>query len=130
MMVRRDVIERAGEMPELYFLYYEELDWSARIREAGFEIYYEPRATVLHKESATTGQRSPLRTYYLTRNRLIFAARNRRGLASIASRLYQLGVALPKSVVISLLQRRGDLALAAIRGAADYLQGKTGRQCY
>lgn len=31
MMVRRETIEQAGEMPELYFLYYEELDWSERI---------------------------------------------------------------------------------------------------
>ena len=29
MMVRRETIEQAGEMPELYFLYYEEIDWSS-----------------------------------------------------------------------------------------------------
>lgn len=68
MMVRREAVGKAGPMPEEYFLYYEELDWSERIREAGYRIVYDPRATVFHKESATTGQQSPLRSYYLTRN--------------------------------------------------------------
>lgn len=127
MMVRRKAIEEAGVMPELYFLYYEELDWSERITERGWRIAYDPRCTVFHKESATTGQQSPLRTYYLTRNRLIYARRNRRGTERALSIAYQLCVALPKSVAVSLLKRRGDLAGAAMRGAADYLRGKTGK---
>ena len=76
MMVKREVIDKAGMMPECYFLYYEELDWSMMIRRAGYDIWYEPRCTIYHKESQTTGQQSPLKTYYLTRNRLLFAHRN------------------------------------------------------
>jgi len=34
MMVKREVIEKTGMFPELFFLYYEEWDWSARIRRA------------------------------------------------------------------------------------------------
>ncbi len=127
MMVRRKAIEQAGVMPELYFLYYEELDWSERITECGWRITYDPRCTVFHKESATTGQQSPLRTYYLTRNRLIYARRNRRGAERVFSILYQLGVAVPKSIAVSLLKGRFDLARAAVCGAADYLRGKTGK---
>lgn len=128
MLVRRAAIEKAGEMPESYFLYYEELDWSERIREAGFGIVYDPRATVFHKESATTGQQSPLRSYYLTRNRLLYARRNRRGAERSLSVLYQLGVALPKSVAAALLHGRRDLAAAALRGARDFLRNKTGKE--
>ena len=128
MMVRREAVEKAGTMPEEYFLYYEELDWSVRIREAGYRIAYDPRATVFHKESATTGQQSPLRSYYLTRNRLLFARRNRRGTARRLSVVYQLGVALPKSVCTSLLHGRRDLAAAVLRGARDFLRHKTGKE--
>ena len=63
MMVKREVIEQVGMMPECYFLYYEELDWSMMIRRAGYEIWYEPACTIFHKESQTTGQMSPLKTY-------------------------------------------------------------------
>ena len=128
MMVRREAVERAGMMPEAYFLYYEELDWSVRIREAGYRIAYDPRATVFHKESATTGRQSPLRSYYLTRNRLLFARRNRRGAARRLSVAYQLGVALPKSVLTALLHGRRDLAAAVLRGARDFLRHKTGKE--
>lgn len=128
MMVRREAVERAGRMPEEYFLYYEELDWSVRIREAGYRIAYDPRCTVFHKESATTGQASPLRTYYLTRNRLLFARRNLRGVRRTLAQLYQLTAALPKSVAAALLHGRRDLAAAAMAGAADFLKGKTGKR--
>ena len=128
MMVRRETLEKAGPMPEIYFLYYEELDWSVRIREAGYRIAYDPRATVFHKESATTGRQSPLRSYYLTRNRLLFARRNRRGAARRLSVVYQLGVALPKSVLTALLHGRRDLAAAVLRGARDFLRHKTGKE--
>lgn len=128
MMVRRGAVEKAGLMPEEYFLYYEELDWSERIREAGYRIAYDPRATVFHKESATTGQQSPLRSYYLTRNRLLFARRNRRGTARRLSIIYQLGVALPKSVAAALLHGRRDLAAAVLRGGRDFLRHKTGKE--
>ena len=120
MMVRREAIERAGMMPEEYFLYYEELDWSVRIREQGRRIVYDPRCTVFHKESATTGQQSPLRSYCLTRNRLLFAWRNLRGGARLLSVAYQLCIAAPKNAVSALAHRRGDLAKAVCRGVRDF----------
>ena len=128
MMIRTTDIKKFGMMPEFYFLYYEELDWSERIREAGYRIVYDPRTTVFHKESATTGRQSPLRSYYLTRNRLLFARRNRRGTERRLSILYQLGVALPKSVAAALLCGRRDLAAAVLRGGRDFLRHKIGKE--
>ena len=127
MMVRRETLEKAGPMPEVYFLYYEELDWSVRIREQGRRIAYDPRCTVFHKESATTGQQSPLRSYCLTRNRLLFAWRNLRGGARLLSVAYQLCIAAPKNAVSALAHRRGDLAKAVCRGVRDFftLKNKT-----
>jgi hypothetical protein len=83
MLVRRAVVEQVGRFAERFFLYYEELDWSQRIRNAGYLIYYQPSATILHKESGSVGQQSPLRTYYLTRNRILFMRRH----GSIVQRL-------------------------------------------
>lgn len=122
MMVRREVLRTAGPMPECYFLYYEELDWSVRIRERGWTIRYDPRCTVFHKESATTGAESPLRTYYMTRNRLLFGRRNRRGAERLLAVAYQLTVALPVNVLRHLLRGRRDLAGAALRGARDFFR--------
>ena len=80
MLIKQEAIEIVGLMPECYFLYYEELDWSMMFTRAGYEIWYEPACTIYHKESQSTGQNSPLRTYYITRNRLLLVKRNWRGI--------------------------------------------------
>lgn len=97
MMVRRETLEKAGPMPEIYFLYYEELDWSVRIREQGRRIVYESPLHGIPQGERDHGQQSPLRSYCLTRNRLLFAWRNLRGGARLLSVAYQLCIAAPKT---------------------------------
>lgn len=116
MMIKKEVIEKVGYMPEIYFLYYEEIDWSTKIEKAGYELWYEPQCTVYHKESQSTGQESYLRTFYLTRNRLLYAWRNRYGITRWISILYQLLVAAPKNTLVFLLKGRADLAKAIFKG--------------
>lgn len=122
MMVKREVIDKAGFMPECYFLYYEELDWSMMIRRAGYDIWYEPACTIYHKESQTTGQMSALRTYYVTRNRLLFVRRNNRSLTRYVTYLYLIIVVAGKDLLKHLLQRRADLAKATIRGILHFVK--------
>lgn len=76
MMVSRKVIEEVGPLYEPFFLYYEEFDWCTQIRKAGYKIYYQPKSLIYHKESMTTGKSSPLKTFYITRNRILFMRRN------------------------------------------------------
>lgn len=122
MMVKREVIERAGMMPECYFLYYEELDWSMMIRRAGYDIWYEPACTIYHKESQATGQDSPLKIYHITRNRLLFVHRNTRGISKSLSYLYLIGVVTPKDIIKHLLHKRPDLVKATIKGVTHFLK--------
>ena len=122
MMVRREVIEKAGMMPTCYFLYYEELDWSMMIQRAGYTIWYEPASTIYHKESQATGQESPLRTYYITRNRLLLAKRNSPLPWRYLSYLYLFFVAGGKAILKNLLQRRFDLAWATLRGLWHFIK--------
>ncbi|MFA6335753.1 MAG: glycosyltransferase family 2 protein [Bacteroidales bacterium] len=119
MMVRRKVIEDVGLMPEIYFLYYEELDWCSRMKRQGYEIWYQPSALIIHKESQSVGQGSYLRCYYLTRNRLLYVLRNRRGTKRVLAVLYQLAIATPKGIIQSLINGRFDLIKAYISGTID-----------
>ena len=122
MMIKREVIEKAGLMPECYFLYYEELDWSMMIRHAGYEIWYEPTCTVFHKESQTTGQNSPLRTYYITRNRLLFAQRNQQDMTKYITYLYLIGIVTIRDLLKYSFQQRWDLVRATIRGVFGFIK--------
>ena len=124
MMVKREAIEKAGLMPECYFLYYEELDWSMMMRRAGYDIWYEPAMTVYHKESQTTGQESPLRTYYITRNRLLFVKRNVPNVSRYLSYLYLICIVACRDLLKHTLQRRFDLVKAVSRGICDFINSQ------
>ncbi|HUW32469.1 MAG TPA: glycosyltransferase family 2 protein [Planctomycetota bacterium] len=74
MMVRRDVLARIGLMDERYFLYFEEVDFCARARQAGWEVWCVPQARVVHMEGAATGVRrkSRLGRYWFSSRRRFF----------------------------------------------------------
>ena len=122
MMVRRETLEKAGPMPEVYFLYYEELDWCVQIRRAGLKIWYEATSTVYHKESMSVGKQSPLQVYYHTRNRLLFAKRSidKRD-ERIYSYIYQTLVAFPKRLSIYLVKGKFRLIGALGKGLINGL---------
>lgn len=121
MLIKHEAIEKVGFMPENYFLYYEELDWSMMFKRAGYEIWYEPAAEIFHKESSTTGQNSPLRTYYITRNRLLFTKRNNRGIYQMLSYLYIICVVSTRDIIKHTIACRLDLTRATFRGIKDFL---------
>ncbi|MBN8577748.1 MAG: glycosyltransferase family 2 protein [Cytophagales bacterium] len=108
MFLRKEVVEKTGMFAETFFLYYEELDWSARIQESGFKIYYQPEAVIYHKESMSTGKNSTLKTYYLTRNRILFLRRNVRGLYSLIWPFFIVLISVPKSTIKYLLTGQID----------------------
>jgi GT2 family glycosyltransferase len=111
MMTRREVIEKSGPMPEDYFLYYEEMDWCERIRRAGYEIWIEPRALIYHKESVSVGRNSPLKEYYMNRNRILFIRRNAPAFSRIVFYFYFLLVVSPRNMLSYLAN--GDFKRAA-----------------
>ncbi len=122
MMVKREAIEIAGKMPECYFLYYEELDWSLIMRRAGFSIWYDPCCTVLHKESKSTGINSPAKAYYITRNRLLFVKRNVFGAIKYLSLGYLIGIVCPKDCLKYLFRGQVKHINANIKGIVDFLK--------
>ena len=120
MLMKRAAIEKVGLMPECFFLYYEELDWSMMFTRAGYEIWYDPACTVYHKESQTTGQNSPLRTYYITRNRLLLVKRNYKGINKYLSYIYLIGLVATRDIVKYTFQGRFDLVKSVFRGITSF----------
>ena len=120
MLIKRKALEKVGLMPECYFLYYEELDWSMMFTRAGFEIWYDPACTVYHKESQATGQNSPLRTYYIVRNRLLLVKRNWRGVTKYLTYVYLLGVVGVRDILKYALSGKWKLLKATTNGLRDF----------
>lgn len=106
MMFSRAAFEKVGFMAELFFLYYEEMDYCERFKRAGYSIWYEPQSRIWHKESISTGKGSTLKTYYYSRNRLLYLRRNTFGFQKIAMYFYYFLVAVPKNMLSYAL--KGD----------------------
>jgi GT2 family glycosyltransferase len=81
LCVTRAFVEQTGLLDESYFLYYEELDWTAR---AGgrFTLAYADDSVVYHKGGASTGcdrsgaRRNASGDFFVLRNRLRFTRRH------------------------------------------------------
>ena len=116
MMVSKRVIDKVGMMPEDFFLYYEELDWCEQIRRAGFEIYVEPQSKIYHKESISVGKANPFKTYYLTRNRILFMRRNRTKAELALFTLFLVFVTIPKNVISYFVRGEFQHLQAFVKG--------------
>ena len=124
MMIKREALEKVGLMPECYFLYYEELDWSMMFQRAGYNIWYEPACTIYHKESQSTGSDSPLKTYYITRNRFLFAKRNIKRPQRYITYCYLALIVGLRDVCLYIRRGRLDNIRAMLKGWRDFCISK------
>ena len=57
MLLSREAVTKAGLLHEQYFAYFEDVEWSLRIRKSGYKIQLEPSAKVYHEASASSKQK-------------------------------------------------------------------------
>jgi len=60
LMTKRKVIEEVGGFDEKFYLWFEEVDFCRRVKQAGWEIYYIPEARILHYGGRSFAKRMPL----------------------------------------------------------------------
>lgn len=122
MMIKKEVIEKTGRFPEKFFLYYEEWDWSTRIRKAGYKIYFQGLATVFHKESVSVGSQNPMKEYYLTRNRILYMRRNSHGIRFVAFTVFFTLFTLPKTTLKYIVNGNFIFLKAFMKGISDNMK--------
>jgi GT2 family glycosyltransferase len=75
-LYRRAMMEELGGFDDCFFLYCEDTDLGLRARWNGWKCLYVPGAVVEHHYSHSAGRASPVKAYYVERNRLFVAAKN------------------------------------------------------
>jgi GT2 family glycosyltransferase len=116
MLLKKEVAEKVGMFADVFFIYYEELDWSARIRRGGYNIYYQPEAVIYHKESITMGKESAIKAYYHTRNRVMFMQRNVNTAQFSLFLIFLTFAVIPKSILKYLVTGRFQHLKSFVRG--------------
>lgn len=108
MMVPKKVIEEVGGLPEEFFIYYEEFDWCEQIKRKGYKVYYQPKSLIYHKESMTTGKASPFKTFYHTKNRILFMRRNMSFANFLIFSLYFTFLTVPKNTLTFIAKKQKE----------------------
>ncbi len=75
-LYRRAMLDEVGGFDASFFLYCEDTDLGLRARWAGWKCLYVPDAVVHHHYSHSAGGASPVKAYYVERNRLFVVVKN------------------------------------------------------
>jgi N-acetylglucosaminyl-diphospho-decaprenol L-rhamnosyltransferase len=107
VLIRQEVIEQVGMLDDAYFMYYEDIDYCRRVRQAGWKVLYFPEPKVMHMEGGSSKvteqgrllRRAP-RYFYESRSRYFAKYYGRRGLW-LANAFWYLGrcVSWPRELV-------------------------------
>ncbi len=130
LMLRNDVIRETGLLDESLFMYYEDVDYSFRIKSKGYKLAYHPESIIYHIAGASTraeekgkeGFLNPIVHYYLIRNKIWFLKKYLKPrhliTAVFVNSLYLAGV-----LVYFLLRRRFVKLKITLKAINDGLRG-------
>ncbi len=125
VLLTRYILEKVGLFDERFFMYYEDMDLSLRIRKYGFRILLIPAARMWHKVAASSGGAdTPGERYWMARSSVIFFRKHVQGLRWLVVAPYRVGSAC-KTLLRLYLHRRSDSAWAYLRGLRDGLREPT-----
>jgi hypothetical protein len=126
LLIKRQVIQEIGALDARFFYYWEETDWCKRASLGGWEVLHVPAAKIWHKGVQVDYSPSPNVTYYNTRNRYLFMAKNH---APLTAWLYSLGRTTLTLLSWSVRPKWREMRPhrdAMWQGALDFLRSRWG----
>jgi len=125
-LISTDIIRESGVLDDRFFTYFEDVDWSLRIRKLGYEIKFCPEAKVYHEAGASSkakgreGNLSPRVFYFHTRNQLFLIRKHLSGIGLLISLGYH-GFRFLLWIIYFSLRGRFQKLKAVMTGVKDGL---------
>ncbi len=76
MLIKREVFDRIGLLPEVYFFGKEDREFSTRAKKAGFRLLYNPKFSAYHEASGSHECTDPTYIYNDTLSKILYQRRN------------------------------------------------------
>ncbi|MCP4037144.1 MAG: glycosyltransferase family 2 protein [bacterium] len=129
LVVRREVIDQVGPLPEAYFFFLEETDWCWRMRRAGWKVLHIPDARAIHRLGASSKCKDPSATRIEYHRSLYHFLRENRGAASATGVMIvriakSLLVLLPLSLLAPFSTRHRSRLHSALRPLCWHAAGR------
>jgi len=117
--IKKEVIQKVGVFDDYFFMEYDDMDLSWRVRLGGYRIFYAPAAKVYHARGGTVGatyfQRVNNITWY-TRNHLVTIIKNYELETLVKLTPIVMSVELIKILYLATVKKNTKLANAALKG--------------
>jgi GT2 family glycosyltransferase len=126
ILARRELLDRIGPMDGRFFLYFEETEWCARARQAGYRVVHVPDAVMWHKLTPTARVFSRNYLYLMTRNRLLFLRCSGAGPAAILAATFDLLRTAASWTIKPRHRAMRPYAPTLIRGIVAFMLGRFG----
>lgn len=127
MLVRKEVFDQIGLLPEEYFLNYEETDFCVRAHRAGWKLMIAPKTKVWHKFGASMGQFSNRYFFYMHRNSAHFMMKVAPFWAKCLFLPWYITSMLKGYVVWTFIKRRSQTRQMFLQAMVDGLTGNMGK---
>ncbi len=131
MLIPSEVFKAVGFFDENYFLNVEDIDFSCRVKEAGYSLIVNCNVIIYHKVSASIGGLYSMRNqYYFHRNRMYFFNKRLPFFKKLLFNLVQFLTLIPVWITIQLFKKRFKAVQSALFGYFDYLRGIKGKSTF
>lgn len=101
MLLRRAAIAQVGLLDERFFMYGEDLDWAKRIKDKGWQVWYNGAVEIIHVKEASSSQSSKSRIDFYEAMWLFYAKHYRNQTSAALDLLIRLGIAAAGSLDIA-----------------------------
>ncbi|TCD04322.1 glycosyltransferase [Erythrobacteraceae bacterium CFH 75059] len=127
-LVRRPLFEQLNGFDERYFVYFEEVDFALRAKQAGWDTFYLASATGYHYGGGTSEKVKARRLFYSLRSRLIYARRHFSPAGFVVTAAATLAVEPVSRLAQAVLRRSLDDAGAVLSAYRMLLADMAGRR--
>jgi len=114
-LVRHQVFEELRGFDERFFMYYEDLDFAYRAKQAGWKSYYFAEAQAYHKGGGTSNQVKAKRLFYILRSRAYYIAKHFGYMEAVKIIIFSFIIELWVRIIWSLVNLSGTAILETLQ---------------
>jgi len=119
-LIKKEVVEKIGLFEKIFFLYFEEIDWTLRASKFDYKSVYVPKGRIWHKVSRSGGGiKGKVGLYYITKNRWLIMKKWAKTTDFLFFIGYQAVGALILPLFLSIYYKKSELFMAYYRGLYD-----------
>lgn len=126
MFFKKTVWEKVKGFDTRYFMYWEDSDFCIRAKDLKYKSYLVPNAVAWHKGSAIIGKNNLEKTYYQSRNYLLFMYKNASFFGKCIFTFKSLAVFSYK--LIKIIFKRNEINEKFLLGMIDFYLGRFGKR--